>query len=273
MTNETANVIGDFTSNVAASAAWDFAKFAIFKLLPASIILTTLSRIGRKVFGKRPLDKTKEIAFWSLGIIGGTIVLAGICMAYSYPMERIAAQERMMFSAMMKNQAPPGHIRGKVLRALLSEDPTSKECALFFFLRVANTGAPTVVMGEWVLTVTLPNNQRFEATAIPKQQQGGFYNQFNTSSWTNDAAKIMAVPIPTPYAAFFLDAERYLPSKMAENPIPTGGGFEGSVMFELPPQVRKTAIVAGTKMEIRFEQSSNGEIIIIEHKWDASSDK
>ena len=132
MTNETANVIGDFTSNVAASAAWDFAKFAIFKLLPASIIMTTLSRIGRKVFGKRPLDKTKEIAFWSLGIIGGTIVLAGICMAYSYPMERIAAQERIMFSAMMKNQAPPRSHSGESVKGTSFRRPhIQRVCVIF----------------------------------------------------------------------------------------------------------------------------------------------
>lgn len=222
----------------------DFIKWVIYGIGGAAM----LRAYRWSVDYKKKFDRKHEVAFWFVCVPAMMFVLA-------------------IGSSIMQNnnvRSASGGVRGKVFRALLSYNEAVKESAMFFVLRGVNNGTPTGVF-DWKLTITLPSGQQFLASETPKQDMA--LGSVDVRSITNSTPGKAMLIIPEEFAKYINNKDNYLPSTLAINPIPTGGGFEGWIAFPLPHGIYKSTIVDGTKMLIQCEQSNNGAIVKIEHHW------
>jgi hypothetical protein len=219
--------------------------FAIAEGLCALVfVLSKYSTWIKERIPKGMEDRVTAIARWCF--VGVFFISVFVIMPFirydesrdaSQKSERIASNEITRLTKLLS-----GRITMKIVRSSLLPSPFNEDAWIALKVQGVNNGAPRgILVWSWKLSVRVPNGTPFEFREQPVE----FIPDFGTNA-------------PPEYRAIYGDKSKHLPT-LLRNPIQTGGGFDGWVMFS-SSAVPHWAIPPGSHFVLKCEDADNETI-------------
>lgn len=202
----------------------DFTQNAWWELTVISM-MTVIARIFRLTFGKKMTTK-HEIGFWVICICCGTVALSAANIGIIKPLQNELAN---------KGIASP-NLHCSVVQGAIGKSAASDSGSVNYQLKVVNSGSPSIAW-KWRLKIILTTGQTVEAEASENPHVNTVIN-----------------PITKQQTAIF-ENFNYLPQTLLENPLGTGAGKVGWIVFSFDTATEDDLQRIGNKFILEFEDS------------------
>jgi hypothetical protein len=197
----------------------------------AAVVLTIMARIFTSLYKVR-WEHKHELRFWGTGIVGLTILLLILNYGVIRPFQqRFSSQPHPRLHCSFKS--------GIVAAAYNGSQPS-----IFYQLKIVNSGGQQSIAWKWNLKIILTTGQLISADAAE--------TPFNQTFFNPDTKQQISQ----------FDNSGYLPNLLLENPIQSGAGKTGWVVFSVNSADQNDLTRIGNKFILTFQDCEGNESAI-----------